>query len=437
MIASFVLTYDTMETKITSQTETEATFTVALNEAEMKHIKAEVFDHLRRQVKAAGFRPGKAPDAIVERELGSGTVQGEFIEHAIQHSYAQAVQENKLPVVASPRVTVEKFVPYTQLEYKAVVELMPKVKLADYKKIRVKRPAIKVETTEIDRTIDDLRRREAVRIDSEHLAKKTDEVNFDFEGSKDGEVVPGASAKGQTLQLGSNMFIPGFEDALIGLAKGDEKSFDIRFPKTYHEASLADQVVTFKVKVNSVTELVLPELNAEFVQKVSPFKSVDELKEDILQKATGEKTEAAARDYEKQVLDKVLAESKYQTPEALVNQQLDRMRQELEQNLAYSGLNLEKYLELSQKTQEDIDKEMRPEAERRVGLAMVLTEIAKAEDLSVTPEELDTEIDRLKQDYPDPKTQAELDNPNTREEVYNHLMASKVIGKLIGFAESK
>jgi trigger factor len=426
-----------METKLTSQTETEVQFTVTLNEAEMLHIKGEVFDHLRKQVKAAGFRPGHAPDMIVERELGSSAVQSEFIEHAIQHSYAQAIKEQKLQVVAPPKVSIDKFVPYTDLEYKATVEIMPKVKLADYKKLRHKRPAVKIDPAEIDRTIQDLRRREATRLRSEHPAKKGDEVNFDFEGTKNGQLVPGASSKNQTLQLGSGSFIPGFEDNLIGLKTGAEKTFDIRFPKNYHEESLADQVVTFKVKINEITDLVLPEVDSQFVEKVSPFKSVDELKADITAKLTGEKAEAAARQYEQEVLDKVLKDSKYQVPDSLVNQQLQRLRGELEQNLAYSGLNLEKYLELTKKTQEDMDKEMRPEAERRVGLAMILTEVAAQEKLTVSPDELDAEITRLKQDYPDPATQSELDNPDTREEIYNHLMASRVIARLLKYAEGQ
>ena len=133
-----------METKITSQTDNEAQFTVSLNEAELAHIKKEVFEELRPRVKAAGFRPGKAPDMIVERELGSATVQSEFIEHAIQHSYVQSLRQHNLQVVSQPKVSLDKFVPYTEMEYKVTVELMPKVKLADYKKLRVKRPSIKV-----------------------------------------------------------------------------------------------------------------------------------------------------------------------------------------------------------------------------------------------------------------------------------------------------
>jgi len=423
-----------MDAKITSQTETQAIFTVAMTEDGLAPIKREVFDNLRRRVKAAGFRPGKAPDMIVERELGSTTVQSEVVDHALQHAYADAVKELGLQAVGQPQVSLEKFVPYSQLEFKVTVDLLPKVKLADYKKVRVKRPKIEVDPTEIDKTVEDLRRREAVRLDSEHPAKIGDEVNFDFDGSKDGEPVSGASAKGQTLRLGSGNFIPGFEEQLVGLSKGEEKTFDIRFPAAYQEPSLADKVVTFAVKINTVTDLVLPALDDEFVAKVSPFANSKELRQDISDRIEAEKQEQANREYEQAVLDKVLAESTYKVPDSLLNEQLTRMRAELEQNLGYSGLNIEKYLELTKKTPADMDKEMKPEATKRVGLAMLLTEVAKAEKLSVTKDDLDGEIERLRAEYPDPKTQAELDNPQTREELYNHLMSSKVIAKLVEYA---
>jgi len=427
-----------MEAKLTSQIDTEAIFTVTLNEAELKAAKAHVFDaHLRPRVKAAGFRPGKAPDHIVERELGSNAVQGEVIDELVQNSYSNAIRELKLQVVASPKITIEKFVAYTELEYKAIVELMPQVKLGDYKAFRLARPVAKIDPAEIERTIDDLRRREAARIESEQAAKLGNEINFDFSGTKDGVAVAGATATGQTLQLGSGNFIPGFEDELVGLKAGDDKTFDIVFPKDYQEKTLAGEKVQFQVKVNTVTELVLPKFDKDFIAKVSPFTTEAELRDDITQKISGEKAEASARDYEQQVIDAVMKQSDFKVPEGLVQQQLTRTKQELEQNLTYSGLDLPKYLELSGKTAEDVEKELRPEAERRVGLAMVLTEVAKAEDVNVTDDELDAEVSRMKKDYPDPQTQAELDNPNTREEIYNHLMASRVIAKLVGYAESK
>ncbi len=426
-----------METKLISRHDTEVQFSVTLDETELRRIKADVYGHLRGRVKAAGFRPGRAPDAIVDRELGSATVQSEFVEHALERTYAKAVKELELPVVGSPKVTLEKFVPYTELQYRIEVELIPKVKLADYQKFRIKRPPVKVEPAEVEATIQDLRRRVASRLQVERPAKIGDEVNFDFEGTKDGKPVSGAAAKNQTLALGSGSFIPGFEDELVGLKPGAEKTFEIRFPADYHEQSLADQSVRFKIKLNSITELVLPEENQEFVNQVSPFGSLDELKADIKAKLEGEKTTAAGREYEKLVLDKLLKDSDYKLPETLISQQLERLRIDLEQNLATSGLNLEKYAHLTGKSADELAADLRPEAERRVGLALLLTEVATTESLTVTASELNAEIDRLRQDYPDPEAQTELDNPRTREEVYNHLLASKVIAKLIGYAEGK
>ena len=426
-----------METNIITRTDDEVQFTITLDEAQLKVIKAEIFNQLRGRVKASGFRPGKAPDMIVEREMGSDTVQREVMDHAIQHTYSDAVKELKLQIVSNPKISLEKFVPYTLLEYKVTAELLPKVQLGDYQKLRVKRPSIQIDPADINRTIEDLRRRESARLDSEQPAKLGDEVNFDFAGTKDGQPVPGASSTNQTLQLGSGQFIPGFEEEMVGLKKGDEKTFDITFPDNYTEKTLAGQLVTFKIKINSVTDLVLPEVDQDFIERVSPFKSLDELKQDITQKLTSEKAEAASRQYEQEVLDKLLKESKFKTPQALIDQQLERMRAELTQNLAYSGLDLTKYLDLSGKTQAEMDAEMRPEAERRVGLAMILTEVATVENLSISPADLDAEIERLKRDYPDPATQAELDNPSTREEVYNHLMSSKVIAKLVSYADAK
>ncbi|MBW4061550.1 trigger factor [Candidatus Saccharibacteria bacterium] len=424
-----------METKLTSRTENQAQLTISLNEAKLKPIVAHVLNDLRPRVKAAGFRPGKAPDHIVERDLGSALVQNEVLEHAVQESYSEAVKAENLPIVAPPQVQIDKFVPYTELEYKVTVELMPKFTLPKYQDIRIKRPVIAVDPAEVEQTITDLRRREAVRLDTDRAIEADDEVVFDFDGTKDGQPVRGASAKDQTLVIGSGLFIPGFEDELIGMKKGDEKSFDIRFPDEYHESTLAGQVVTFKVKINSVKELILPAVDSVLADKVGGFKSVDAMKADIADRLSSEKAEAATRDYEQQVLAKLLEETKFSIPESLLDQQLRRLRAELEQNLAYSGLDLPKYLEMSKKTEDELTEELKPEAERRVGLAMILTEVASAENITLSAKELDDEIERMKVQYKDEATRAELDRPETREEVYNHLMASRVIGKLVSFAE--
>ncbi len=181
--------------------------------------------------------------------------------------------------------------------------------------------------------------------------------------------------------------------------------------------------------------MVLPELNDELADKVGGFKSVAAMKTDIADRLAGEEAEKATRDYEQAVMQKLLTEANFSVPSALLSQQIGRLRGELEQNLAYSGLDLPKYLEMGKKTEDELNNELKPEAERRVGLAILLTEVAAAENISLSTQELDDEIARMKAEYKDEATQAELNRDETREEVYNHLMASRVIAKLVGYAE--
>lgn len=425
-----------METKLNNRTDTTAEFTVTLGEAELAEHVAHVFDELRPRVKASGFRPGKAPNKIVERELGSQMVQSEVIDHAIQESYSKAVRELELPIIAPPEVTLDKFVPFTELSFKAKVELMPKITLPDYKSYKLKKPVVTVDPAEVDEAIEQLRRREAVRMTVEREAKPGDEVSFDFEGTKEGEPVRGATAKNHILTIGSGNFIPGFEEKLIGLMPGDEKSFDIRFPEQYHEESLAGEMVTFKIKLNKVDELVLPELNDEFAAKAGGVPTVAELRESIQTNMADKRADEASKQFENELLEKLVADAKFEVPDALMQQQLNRLRGDLTQNLAYSGLDMEKYLEMLKKTQDELDEEMKPEARKRVGLAMILTEVAAAEKIELSAAELDAEIAKLKEQYPDPQAQAELDSPQTREELYNHLMASRVVAKLVEYAEA-
>jgi trigger factor len=383
----------------TKRSESSAEFTVSVPTARLELIRSHVFDELRPRAKAPGFRPGKAPDNLVERTLGSSLVQSEVIDHALQQTYAEAVTQEKLAVVAPPQVSIAKFVPYTTLEYQVQVELLAPPKLADYKKFKIKKPESVVPEGKAETVLQDLRRRQATRLEVKRPAKLGDEVVFDFAGIKDGQPVPGASAKKQTLALGSGNFIPGFEDELVGLALEAEKTFDITFPKDYHEQSLAGQVVTFTVTLHTITELVLPEVDDAFAATVGPFKTAAELKADIADRLASDAAETAARDFETAVLDELIAKSTYHAPEALVRQQLDSLKAEMDRNLAYSGLDLERYLEMTKQSAEEFEKGLRPQAERRVALALLMTAVADQEKIEVSAEEVAAEVARLKSQY--------------------------------------
>ncbi|MFI5240283.1 MAG: trigger factor [Candidatus Saccharimonadia bacterium] len=425
-----------MKTSITNISPTDTTFTVNLDESQLGLLKKQALDKLRAQVKVAGFRPGKAPDHIVEREIGDASLQSEVIDAAISESYANAVKEHNLEVIASPQVNITKFVPFSELEYSATVDIMPEVKLADYKHMKKPLPEIKVEEAEVDATLSDLAKKLAEKTEVNRAAKTGDELTIDFEGEKDGKMVEGAKANNHQLLLGSNTFIPGFEQQLEGLKAGETKSFLLTFPADYQAADLAGQEVTFKVTVHKISELKMPELDQKFVESISPFRTLDELKQDIIERIKAEKTEQTMATYESEVVDEVVDKSTWSASDRLVEAQITRMKNELEERLASSGLDLEKYLGLSNKSMLEIEAEMRPTAKKRVGTALVLNRIAKAENITVEHDEIHQEIDRLKATYSDPQMQAELDTPAVHDDVYNHLLASRTVSKILEYVSA-
>ncbi len=424
-----------MKAEVTKRSDTHVTFLITADVAELQHAKGYSYDKFRPQIKVAGFRPGKAPDNIVAREVGDSSIQQEALEHAVGHSYSAAVLQEKLAVIAPPDVQVKKFVPYTELEYEATVEIVPPVKLPDYKKIKKKMKPVSVTEKQTDEVVEDLRRRVAKRIPAARSAEMGDEVKFDFDGTQDGKPVPGAVGKNHTLKLGSGNFIPGFEEELVGMKAEEEKTFTITFPKDYHESSLAGKPVAFAVKLHEVTELELPEVNDAFVGQVGPFKTVAELRADVKDQLMVEGEQAAKREFENELLDELIKKSDMQVPERLVAQQIERMKLEMSQRLAQSGLTMEQYLHAQKQTQVEMEQQIKPEAEKRVKLAMMLSEIARAEKLTVGSDEIDREIEGLRTQHTDPAMQKELEGDNVKEDVYNHLMAGKVISALIDYAQ--
>ena len=216
--------------KITKQTSTEAEFLITVDEEQLTPIKNEIIDHLKKDLKVAGFRPGKVPTNIAERHVDSSVLQTEVLERVIARSYGKAVVEANLQTLSSPKIEIKKFVPFTELEYVARVALMPKIDF-DYKKLHVKEKIEKLDEKDVDKTIDNLRRQTAIKKPSKAAIKNGDEVVIDYEGVREGKPVEGAKAEKQTVTVGQGQFIPGFEEELVGMKAGDKKEFEITFPK--------------------------------------------------------------------------------------------------------------------------------------------------------------------------------------------------------------
>lgn len=421
-----------------TRTNPEPTITHLTIKAEAKEIakaKEIALRHLGPQVKVPGFRAGNVPPAIVEKHVDQNALQQEVIEHAINTLYVSAVRQEDLRPVSNPEISIKKFVPFTDLEFEATIPTVGKIKLADYKKIKLKQPEVKIDAKEVGEVIESLRKRSAERKDVERAAKDGDEVTIDFKGTDSkGEAVAGADGTDYPLVLGSNTFIPGFEPEIVGLKAGDEKTFTVTFPKDYGVAALQGKKVSFAVTVKKVAEMVLPKLDEQFAAAVGPFKSVDDLKDDIKKSLTFEKQREANTQYENELLQKIADKSTIEIPKLLVDEQIERVEQEERQNLAYRGQTWEEHLKEEGVSAEEHKEQKRPAAEQRVKVGIMLAEISEAEKVEVTPEEVEIRLQLMKGQYQDAAAQSELDKPEALRDIENRIRTEKTLDKLRGYA---
>ena len=417
-------------TKNSSPTKIE--LTIAADKAQMEATKNHVVADLAKTVNLAGFRKGHAPLALVEKNVDSATLQSQFLDHAINDLYVEAITQEKLRPVATPEVTVKKFVPFDTLEFTATVEVVGKITLGDYKKVKVAKKEEKVTTEDVTAVIDDLRARDSKKEEVKRAAKDGDEVTIDFAGvdTKTKEPLEGGKGDNYPLIIGSNTFIPGFEPELIGLKAGDEKTFDVTFPKDYGSTELQNKKVTFTVTATLIKGVKLPELTDEFAAAAGPFKTVAELKADIKKQLQSEKDAQVQRTFESDLLEAVAKISTADIPKVLVDEEIDRMEEEEKRNLVYRGQTWQEHLESEAKTAEKHHEDLRESAEARVKTGLVLGEVAEAEKINVDEKELDARIKDLKKQYTDKQMQSELDKPENRRELRSRLLTEKTIERL-------
>lgn len=421
----------------TDISDTQVKLLISAEANELMPIKDHVLTHFRSKVKLPGFREGKAPLSIVEKQVDHVALQSEFLEEAVQRLYATAVEAEALRPVDRPEVKLHKFVPFTDLQFEVQMSVIGAIKLPDYTKIRKKRAAdIKVEKKDVDDVITALQQRLAEKRDVTRPAKAGDQVWIDFKGvDAKGVAVRGAEGKDYPLALGSNTFIPGFEENIIGMSAGEEKEFTLTFPKDYGVRALANKKVTFTVSVTKVQEAILPEVDDEFAAKAGPFKTVAELRKDIKKQIAAERQNEADRNLETELIKEIADKSTVALPESLIEEQLERDLRELRQNLAYRGQTYEEYLAQEGKTENEFKKDvLRPKAVERLKASMVLSEIAEQEKLQVTPEELEVRMQLLKDQYRDQAMQAELEKPSSRRDIAARILTEKTITRIKDYA---
>lgn len=429
-----------MQIKLTHNSDTNVTLAITADLETLTKIKDSLVRRLGANVKVAGFRPGKAPQDIVEKNLDPQALQSEFIDQVLNHYYTQAVIKEQLRTVGQPEVNLKKFVPFTTFEFDVTVDVLGEVVLPDYAKIKKAKPTVSVDAAQVNEVLESLKTRMATKKAVERAAKDGDEVIIDFKGVDDkGQPVNGADGTDYPLTLGSNTFIPGFEPAVVGVKKGDEKTFTIPFPKDYGVAALQGKKVTFTITAKEVNELTPPKLDDAFAETATngQIKTIKELKEDIKKQLVHEKANEADRAFETEVLRDIATKTKVAIPASVIDDQVMRLEQDEKQNLMYRGQTWEEHLASEGVTEEEHRARNRKDAEEQVKIGIVIGAIGDKENIEVTPEELEVRIALLKGQYNDPTMQAELDKPEGRQDIAARIRSEKIVARLVEIVTKK
>lgn len=408
---------------------TTVKLTVNPNQAQIVASKHEAVQRLGKNLKLQGFRPGKAPLALIEKNLDPNVLQSEFLDIIVNHVYILALQQQKVRPVTQPEVSILKFVPYSELEIQYQVEAIGDIKLPDYTKIKITKKPAKVVAKDVDEVIDNLRGRASDKTEVARAAADGDEVVLDFKGVDADTKAPIAGSDGRDypLVLGSNSFIPGFEAEVVGLKPGDSKDFTITFPADYGSVELQSKVVVFSVDVHKVLKVVPPKADDAFAATVGPFKTLVELRTDIEKQLLAEKTAQSEREYDNELLEAMAKKTSVIIPKVLVDDEIDRIEAEEKRNLVYRGQTWQEHLAGEGVTEEQHREKNREGADLRVRAGLVLAEIAEQQHINVQPEELEMHLQLLKNQYTDPNMQSEIDKPDNRREIASRLLSEKTI----------
>ncbi|MCQ2495684.1 MAG: trigger factor [Lachnospiraceae bacterium] len=354
----------------------------------------------KNKIQIQGFRKGKAPLALIEKEYGAGVFFEDAANFAINDTYEAAAAESGLDIVSRPEIDVEKINKGETFVYTAVVAVKPEVKLGQYKGVEVEKVEVEVTDEEVNQELDKLRDKNAriITVDDAPVADG-DTVKLDYEGSVDGVPFEGGKATDADLVIGSKKFIPGFEEQLIGMNIGEEKDINVTFPEEYHAENLKGKAAVFKCKINAITRKELPAADDEFAQESSDFDTIDELKADLKKQLTEKKEKEVKVAKENAVIDKVVEAAEMDIPEAMINETARQVAEEFAQRLQYQGLSIDQYLKYSGMSVEEFIEQSKPQAEKRIKYRLVLEAIVKAENIEITDEDVEAEFDRMAEQY--------------------------------------
>lgn len=421
-----------MKVKSKRISDSRIELTVTLEAEDLKQAKDKALTKLAKEIKVEGFRKGKVPVEVAKKFIPDNDLNAETIDIAVRSTVIDAFQQVEKSPLVLPSVNVTKYVPDEIAEYTATADIVPEVKLGDYKKLNVKKPAVKVTDKDINDVLDNIRSSFAEKKVAKKKAELGDEVVIDFVGKKDGEPFKGGSAKDYNLTLGSNTFIPGFEDGLVGHSSGDKVELKLTFPKDYGVKDLAGAKTVFEVLVKQVNEIKKPKLDDELAAKCGPFKNLDELKDDIRKNLTIQNEQRLNEKFKDDLLKELVKKSTIPAPEVLIDDQVRVIRDDMARNAASQGISFEEFLERNNETLENWEKEAHKIAEQRVKASLALQNVAISENITVSDEEVAAKIAELKDVYKkSPEAMKQLKDPNVKTDIHNRLVIEATLDYLV------
>lgn len=374
--------------------------TAEFSGAEWTDAQKAAFNKIAKTVRLDGFRPGKAPAALLKKRIPTAQVLQEALDTVLSKNYMTLLTENNVEPIAQPELTVESM-DEEKVSIKLKITVRPEVTLGEYKNLDIKKATVRVTQKEIQARIDELRNEYAVLEDKEGAVENGDTAVIDFEGFLDGVAFEGGKGENHPLEIGSGSFIPGFEEQIIGMNVNETKDINVTFPKEYQAEDLAGKEVVFKVTVHEIKTKILPEVDDELAKDINieGVETVKDLEAHVKSELKVQKTQKAENDYSEAVFKKVIENSTVEVPDVMVEQEMQGMLQEIVGNLQQQGLDFETFKAITGKSTEDIKEEIKDQAKERVQLNLILAEIVKAENIEVSEEELNEELKTIASYY--------------------------------------
>jgi len=423
-----------MKTSIKNLSETKVELTVTLDAEELAIAQQVATTKLARDIKVPGFRKGKTPPAVAVKNIDSNKLQEQTIDNAVSKAVAAAFLDSKLQALDRPAVEIKKFVPGEMLEFTAEVEILPVIKLGNYKKLKATKETVTVMDSEVTETVERIRNGLADKKDVKRAAKIGDETVLDFVGKRDGVAFDGGTGTDYNLTLGSNQFIPGFETGVVGHKSGDVFDIKLTFPSDYQSVDLRDAKVTFTVTLKTVKEVTIPDLDDKLAAKAGLFKSVADLKTDIKSQLMAQKTRQSDERLKDDLVKQLVALSKVPLPDILVADQLKSIEQDFTNNLTHQGLSVEQYLENRgfESKEKWLETEVKDVAVKRVRAGLVLAELSKLEKIEASTAELEAHVDSYKQQYSNnAEALKQFEQPEVRRDIASRLLTEKTVDRLV------